>query len=593
MDSNDCILTINIIYNEKSFKLEIENLITIDELKTEIMNNFNIQDKDKENIKLFYKKEDKQIFISSEKELIENADCANPDNPKIDLNLLIEVHKEVIPLEEEGETPREFEENILENNNEDKDKELIKDNNIDINNNNNDNKYENLLKIIEDLKADIKILKEEHSNKFVKLKEENSEIRKENNEKFKSLELLQNEFYKFKDYIAESLAKNMESLNKKWEEVNEIQSKKINEIADEVNIIKNFEILSKNDDHYENKFNEMINPLRNEIKQKSDKIENLVKNVSSLENKFENQDLNKIINDFIIDNSNFKKSIKEDYNKICKENSEFKESLTKSYKANIEKLEKDFTLNLYKFNEDIQRITNSMENFEKNATLIVNKNNENLTNSFISLQQNMELKFKEINDKIANININSFGVNEKFKNYANEIEKLKVNNNNYETQLNNIIKKIEQLNLTKINHQQKDECLKIDQNKNFSNSMHFQNEINSNNKNDFLNINEYEPNYDIIKLGAIENKYFANNENQSKNDNIGKGSNIENKEGININDLNNKNIFRNNMENIKKFRQEYKDLDNYTDEELNKILSENEGDFKTTAIQLMLNSDKK
>ena len=295
MDSNDCILTINIIYNEKSFKLEIENLITIDELKTEIMNNFNIQDKDKENIKLFYKKEDKQIFISSEKELIENADCTNPDNPKIDLNLLIEGHKELIPLEkEEGETPQEFEENILENNNEDKDKdkELIKDNNIDINNNNNDNKYENLLKIIEDLKADIKILKEEHNNKFVKLKEENNEIRKENNEKFKSLELIQNEFYEFKNYIAESLAKNVESLNKKCEEDNEIQSKKINEIADEVNLIKNNEILSKNDDYYENKFNEMINPLRNEIKQKSDKIENLIKNVSSLENKFENQDLN-------------------------------------------------------------------------------------------------------------------------------------------------------------------------------------------------------------------------------------------------------------------------------------------------------------
>ena len=76
------------------------------------------------------------------------------------------------------------------------------------------------------------------------------------------------------------------------EEENEIQSKKINEIADEVNLIKNNEILSKNDDYYENKLNEMINPLRNEIKQKSDKIENLIKNVSSLENKFENQDLN-------------------------------------------------------------------------------------------------------------------------------------------------------------------------------------------------------------------------------------------------------------------------------------------------------------
>ena len=241
-------------------------------------------------------------------------------------------------------------------------------------------------------------------------------------------------------------------------------------------------------------------------------------------------------------------------------------------------------------------------NFEKNATLIVNKNNENLTNSFNSLQQNMELKFKEINDKIANININSLEVNKKFNNYTNEIGKLKINNNNYETQLNNIIKKIEQLNLTKINYQQKDECLKINQNKKFSSSIEpFQNEIkedknikngnenlkidNSNNKNDFLNINEYIPDYEIIKQGEIGNKDFEIKENKSKND-------IINKEGININDLNNKNIFRNNMENLKKLRQENKDLSNYTDEQLNKLLIENGCDFKNSAIQLMLNPDK-
>ena len=463
MDSNDCILTINIIYNEKSFKLEIENMITIDELKTEIMNNFNIQDKDKENIKLFYKKEDKQIFISSEKELIENADCANPDNPKIDLNLLIEVHKEVIPLEEEGETPQEFEENILENNNEDKDKELIKNNNIDSNNNynyninnidsnnvyninnidnnyninnNNDNKYENLLKIIEDLKADIKVLKEEHSNKFVILKEENSEIRKENNEKFKSLELLQNEFYKFKDYIAESLAKNMESLNKKLEEDNEIQSKKINEIADEVNLIKNNEILSKNDDNYENKFNEMINPLRNEIKQKSDKIENLIKNVSSLENKFENQDLNKIINDIIIDNSNFKKSIKEDYNEIRKENNEkfksfellqnefyeFKnyiaESLAKNVESLIKKWEEDNEIQSKKINEIADKV-NLIKNNE-----ILSKNDDYYENKFNEMINPLRNEIKQKSDKIENLIKNVSSLENKFENQDLNINKI-------------------------------------------------------------------------------------------------------------------------------------------------------------------------
>ena len=47
------------------------------------------------------------------------------------------------------------------------------------------------------------------------------------------------------------------------------------------------------------------------------------------------------------------------------------------------------------------------------------------------------------------------------------------------------------------------------------------------------------------------------------------------------------------MENIKKLRQKNKDFDNYTDEQLNKILIENGCDFKNAAIQLMINPEKK
>ena len=50
-----------------------------------------MEEQEKHGCFISYKKEDKQIFISSEKELIENADCANPDNPKIDLNKLQQI----------------------------------------------------------------------------------------------------------------------------------------------------------------------------------------------------------------------------------------------------------------------------------------------------------------------------------------------------------------------------------------------------------------------------------------------------------------------------------------------------------------------
>ena len=69
MDSDDCIMNLKIIYKEKSFNISSENIITIDEIKEAAKKNFNIKDKDKNNIKLFLKTGEKDLFITFKESL--------------------------------------------------------------------------------------------------------------------------------------------------------------------------------------------------------------------------------------------------------------------------------------------------------------------------------------------------------------------------------------------------------------------------------------------------------------------------------------------------------------------------------------------
>ena len=94
MDANDCILSIFVSYNEKSLKMKSENIITIDAIKEEIVKQFNVKKEDKKYMKLLFKNNEKEIFINSDDDIILNADNSDIDNPKLNLNLLIEHKKE-------------------------------------------------------------------------------------------------------------------------------------------------------------------------------------------------------------------------------------------------------------------------------------------------------------------------------------------------------------------------------------------------------------------------------------------------------------------------------------------------------------------
>ena len=98
MNSDDCILDICILYNEKSFNINSENLITIERIKEEVIKHFNIKESDQKNIKLILKRGKKNIFISSDNDIINYADDSNINYPKLNLNLLIESDKETIKI---------------------------------------------------------------------------------------------------------------------------------------------------------------------------------------------------------------------------------------------------------------------------------------------------------------------------------------------------------------------------------------------------------------------------------------------------------------------------------------------------------------
>ena len=103
MDANDCILNLNIIYNGKSFNMSSENIISIDEIKNEIIKQTNLEEENKKYMKLFLKDGDKEIIINSENDIILYADDTDIDNPKLSLNLLLEGKKEITLNKIKGE----------------------------------------------------------------------------------------------------------------------------------------------------------------------------------------------------------------------------------------------------------------------------------------------------------------------------------------------------------------------------------------------------------------------------------------------------------------------------------------------------------
>ena len=403
MDSDDCILNLKIIYGEKSFIISSEDIITINEIKEEAIKNFNITDKDKNNIKLFLKTGQKDLIISSENDIIQNADDSDINNPKLDINLLIESKEESISKEE---PISKEDKSILQN--EQISKNISKINNIseeklkDIKNEN-EIKYNELKSIVENLSNEIKILKEDQINKNKLLENNNINIK--------------NEIDGFK--------KQVEIIN-----------------------IYNYELIAENE--------KLKKILREEIKKINEENKNAIKN---LENLFSIKD--KEINDFKKQiNESFDKYIKEfklncenKKSEISNDNSEKNLNLQKNkIEEKIRNLEQKFN---DKINSSIKDLDKKIEEQNNNINVIMNE----VVNNIIKKTNENE---KEIMFLKESSNINKTNKNMIIDESYDESNNNKINNTNEFSLLNN--SKNDLNNSKKFNSQEKEEDPNINNN---------------------------------------------------------------------------------------------------------------------------------
>ena len=432
MNSDDCILEINIIYNEKRFTIQTENILSVDEIKEKAIENFNLKDKDKKYIKFFIQNDEKKIYIYSEKDIIENAYDIDSNYPKIDLFLLIKPINELTPL---GESLSHFEVNNdnkkITNN--DKNVELI----------NEDEKYMELKNIIEKLSNEIKILKKESNNTLKELKEENINIRNEidiykkkfdsiynekisdDNEKF--LNIIETTYNKLNKENFEKIKKIEDFINNKYKK-NEDQNILVEQMTKTIdnNFYTLLKLISEQDDDYTGKLTQIYTYLNSsEIKNKSSDKKNEKDKI--------NKDNKDIIKNNYFDIINLK--IQEIENKII-----FIE------KSNINKLENEVET----INEKIKDLFQKETEF---ARKLENQKREKLDN----LNINDKINIKDNNNSIIVNNTNNifnsdiFTDNININKEFNNINDLNLPNKNAENNLIKINQKKDGFNLNNIN----------------------------------------------------------------------------------------------------------------------------------------------
>ena len=435
MDSDDCILNLKIIYEEKSFNISSEDIITINEIKEEAIKNFNIMDKDKNNIKLFLKTGQKDLIISSENDIIQNADDSDINNPKLDINLLIESKEESISKEE---PISKEDKSILQN--EQISKNISKINNIseeklkDIKNEN-EIKYNELKSIVENLSNEIKILKEDQINKNKLLENNNINIKNEIDGFKKQVEIIninnnnkliaENE--KLKKILREEIKKiNEENKNaiKNLENLFSIKDKEINDFKKQINesfdkYIKEFKL------NCENKKSEISNDnSEKNLNLQKNKIEEKIRN---LEQKFNDKinssikDLDKKIEE---QNNNINVIMNEVVNNIIKKTNENeKEIMFLKESSNINKTNKNMIID-----ESYDESNNNKINNTNEFSLLNNSKND-LNNSKKFNSQEKEEDPNINNNEVSLYPNNNLNNKQKImidqKQYKNKIEELR------------------------------------------------------------------------------------------------------------------------------------------------------------------------
>ena len=446
MNSDVCTLHLSIIFKDKSFNINSENLITIKEIKEKAAEYFNIKEKDKNDIKLFLKNGEKNLFIYSEIDIIENTDDSDINNPKLNLHLLIEskeqnIKEQLIPKTNSIPTSEK-----LISNDDVFEKKIIKDiKNINGNNEvKNDKKleYNDLKKIIDNLTNEINLLKAEQFNKFKNFEQTILNKQVESNEKFQLM--LKTEYNKIKD--------ENEKYFKTNEELNEIKNNEINELKESVQkIMKDIkdnndiqkgiynDIFGNLNNNLESKiktFQQEFNKLINEEKKNSNnliermdnnekEIKNLKDNNLNIKNEFENFK-NQISLNLNQQNVNFKILINSEYNKIKDENEKyFKNNEELNIKKNIE---------INELKESVQKIIKNI----KDNNDIQKGINENIVDNF---NRNLESKIKELEQKffklLNDVQQNSIDLIKRLDKNEKEIKTLKDKNLNIKNEFEN------------------------------------------------------------------------------------------------------------------------------------------------------------
>ena len=345
MNSDDCILHLSIIYEDKPFNISSENIITIKEIKEKAIDYFNLKEKDKDNIKLFLKNGEQNLFISSEKDIILNTDDSDINNPKLNLNLLIEAkEQQSIPKNElitneklilnESVNEKEIIKNINKENKEIKDANMLK--------------YNELKNIIEKLTNEIKLMKEEQFIKFKKLEQENLNMKNEIQEyTIKNININRN---------------NQIEENKRLELMIKTENNKIKEEYKKE--FKNFEELNKKNEHEINEFKESVGKKIEDIKNNNhtqeeiynDIFNNLNMNLDSKMNKFGQKFLDIIKNEFKDSNLKIQNST-ERIDCIEKEVNNLK-NFNLNKKNEIEEYIKQININIHQQNEEKEKLKN-------------------------------------------------------------------------------------------------------------------------------------------------------------------------------------------------------------------------------------------
>ena len=417
MNSDDCILDLNIKYKEKSFNINSENIITINEIKEEIIKHFKLNEEDKNYIKLFLKNGEKDIFIDSENDIINNADDTDINHPKLNINLLIEQNEKscsssnnLIPQNFKTIDPDINDENDVKSFNEGIN--TVTKESLD--------KFEELRKIINNLTNEIKILKEEQFNQ--------NKIIEENKLKMK------NEFEEYKKHISAINNKRFNEENKKLEELIQIEYNKI--------IEENQQAYKKTEDFFQYK-NTEIKEFQNQIQ------ESLGKNMLEMKDSF----TNKIIDE----NNKYKQIIEELKEKIDKleqnniENiilkiedkiNEQKLNIYSDIKNYIEQKFQKLLLDSIKHEKEIESLKKCNQDFVEFKSLLESQLEELLAKS--KIKNNQKNKNDSQNYNIINSNSihNIIGIDEialnNSNNNINNNETNNINTNNIELNGNNI-----------------------------------------------------------------------------------------------------------------------------------------------------------